>query len=332
MDHSEEFFAAQLLDLGNADRQAKAVASYEGTDKVVFWPPRPDNVGFNLLNSDEDTNGHWGMNWPVKVLSSKGNSYTVQYDNGECSMAIVFFPFHPTECREQIAAGKIRRYRVWKGGEWRLIHPKCWKAFDRWRGTTIMQPIDLKSIREDELPQALACKFGCARCRYAGVGCLSCDFNRPNYRGIFQARLLPQLLPQLPTPEVHQVQPYQVGHKRPHADLAAEQQASEKRQVAQPQRLQRQSSRPHNRSVDTAAAAAAKARQQATEAQERLAVQEMKLEQELRTELQAQLERQLQAKLHDRLIQPRLNVALLENAALIAENTAAQAAREMELL
>lgn len=32
--------------------------------QVVFWPPRPDVVGFNLLNSDEDTDGHWGMNWP----------------------------------------------------------------------------------------------------------------------------------------------------------------------------------------------------------------------------------------------------------------------------
>eukprot|EP00967_Tisochrysis_lutea_P136918 scaffold244862_cov21-Tisochrysis_lutea.AAC.1 len=39
-------------------------------DMVVFWPPRPDNVGFNLLNSDEDTNGHWGMNWPGKLVSS----------------------------------------------------------------------------------------------------------------------------------------------------------------------------------------------------------------------------------------------------------------------
>jgi len=32
--------------------------------QVVFWPPRPDEAGFFLLNSDEDTHGHWGMNWP----------------------------------------------------------------------------------------------------------------------------------------------------------------------------------------------------------------------------------------------------------------------------
>ena len=48
---------------------------------------------------------------------------------------------------------KIRRYRVWKGNDWRLIHPKCWKAFDRWRGATIKQPKDLKSINEEELEE-----------------------------------------------------------------------------------------------------------------------------------------------------------------------------------
>jgi len=42
---------------------------------------------------------------------------------------------------------------------------------------------------------------------------------------------------------------------------------------------------------------------------------------------QAQLERQLQEELEQRMQQPRLRVALLENAAAIAEVTAAQAAR-----